>query len=141
MSGFGIIPGGPEDRDAVAAFIGQLYAAHDYNMDWPALQTRADEMLAAGPVFFIEQSDRRIGYAALKDMGDHMYVRHFVIDQEQRGKGMGSSAFKALQAAQFAGRQVRLDAPHETPGPKAFWERQGFAVMGYTMRRNAEAAA
>jgi len=95
-------------------------------------------MLAAGPAYFLVRGGERIGYAALKDMGDHMFVRHFVISEALRGQGMGARAFRALEAACFPGRQIRLDASCELPGPRAFWESQGFAVMGYAMRRSAQ---
>ena len=136
-----MVPGGPQDRESVADFIDQLYRATNHHLDRTALLGRADDMLAAGPVFFLEGDGARIGYAALRDMGDHMFVRHFVIDKAMRGKGVGAQAFKALQAAQFPGRQARLDASHTVTGPREFWEAQGFKIMGYTMRLDSEDAA
>ena len=134
-------PGKRADRDDVARFIGQLYDATDYHLEWQALQGRADDMLAAGPVYFLCRNGARIGYAALKDMGDHMFIRHFVIDRDLRGSGVGSRAFAALERTCFPGRQSRLDASHMVEGPRAFWESQGYEVMGYTMRRDAEVPA
>ncbi|MEM9138313.1 MAG: GNAT family N-acetyltransferase [Pseudomonadota bacterium] len=129
-------PAGVEDHADIADFIGQLYGASDYHLDRAGLAGRADDMLAAGPVYFLSRAGQRLGYAALKDMGDHMFVRHFVIDKAHRRKGVGSEAFAALERACFSGRQVRLDASIERSEPRAFWESQGFQIMGYSMRRD-----
>ncbi|MEM6624096.1 MAG: GNAT family N-acetyltransferase [Pseudomonadota bacterium] len=131
-----VVPGGAADRAAVAGFIGQLYAAHDHPWDQDALLVRADEMIAANAIYFLHRDGETIGYAALKEMGDHMFIRHFVIDAGMRREGVGSQAFRALEAACFPDRQVRLDASHKIERPRAFWEAQGFQVMGYTMRRD-----
>lgn len=129
------------DRTRVAAWIEQLYVAQDYHLDADALLIRADEMIAANRICFLMSDGAEIGYAALHDMGDHMFVRHFVIDKACRRAGIGGAAFRALQAACFPGRQTRLDASHVIDGPRAFWEAQGFEVMGYTMRLDVEDAA
>lgn len=137
-----VVEGGPADRDLVADYIGQLYAIDTENPTGrPVHLSRADDMLAAGPVYFLRRDGEVIGYAALKEMGDHMFVRHFVIDARLRGAGLGTAAFRALQAACFPDRQVRLDASHRISGPREFWEAQGFQIMSYTMRRAAEDAA
>ncbi|MEM7742653.1 MAG: GNAT family N-acetyltransferase [Pseudomonadota bacterium] len=133
-----IVPGTADDREVVAGYIGQLYrAAYDMPTPEEALLARADEMLAAGPVRVLRKDGETIGYAAYKEMGDHVFVRHFVIDETLRRTGLGARAFDALEDACFGGRQVRLDATHERPGPRAFWESKGFSVMGYTMKRDA----
>lgn len=142
MSEIRIVPAAAEDHPLIADYIGQLYnAAGTVRTGRDVHEQRASDMLAAGPCYLLHRGDAVIGYAALKDMGDHIFVRHFVIDADLRGAGLGARAFGALQAACFPGRQVRLDASCDVPGPRAFWESQGFKVMGYTMRRDAEDAA
>ena len=109
-------------------------------MDEAGLLGRADEMIRANRICFLRRDGAEIGYAAMHDMGDHMFIRHFVIDRSLRRAGIGSAAFQALRQTCFPGRQVRLDASHEMEGPRTFWEAQGFQVMGYSMRRMEEAA-
>ena len=128
------------DRARVAGWIGQLYSAHGHEMDRGGLLGRADEMIRANRICFLRRDGAEIGYAAMHDMGDHMFIRHFVIDRSLRREGIGSAAFEALRQACFPGRQVRLGASHEMEGPRTFWEAQGFQVMGYSMRRMEEAA-
>ena len=125
------------DPTRVGAWIGQLYGAHGYDLDEDGLLGRAEAMIAANRICFLHRDGSEIGYAALHDMGEHMFIRHFVIDKEMRREGIGQAAFGALEAACFPGRQARLDASHTVIGPREFWEAQGFRIMGYTMRRDA----
>ncbi len=133
-----VVEAAQPDRARVAHWIGQLYSAHDHMLEETALLGRADDMIAANRICFLRRNGAEIGYAALHDMGDHMFIRHFVIDATLRRTGIGTAAFEALEARCFAGRQVRLDASHTLDAPRSFWEAQGFRIMGYTMRRNVD---
>ncbi|MEO1492692.1 MAG: GNAT family N-acetyltransferase [Pseudomonadota bacterium] len=128
---------GEGDLALLAGFVLQLWEAHGSIAGPNTPDDRARTLLDTTAVKFIERDGVPIAYAALLDMGDYMFIRHFAVDRAHRGGGTGRAAFDALEAACFAGRGVRLDASVKIPGPKAFWEAMGFHVHAHAMQRDA----
>lgn len=125
------------DLGVLAGFVRQLWEAHG-SVDGPNTpEVRARSLLDTTDVKIVERGGTPIAYAALLDMGDYMFIRHFAVDRAHRGSGTGRAAFDALEAACFPGRGVRLDASVKIPGPKAFWEALGFHVHAHAMQRGA----
>ena len=131
----------PDDLDRLSDLVGQLWEAHgDTDLDPARTGPRAAFLLDHCDVRMFTRDDRVIGYAALYDMGDLMFVRHFVIDRAVRGSGTGRAAYEVLARTCFPGRAVRLDASVKISQPRAFWEAMGFSAIGWVMESRGEAA-
>lgn len=129
------------DEARLVELIAQLWEAHDDG----ASSDRA-EVRAKLPVYrahyrplMLVRDGKAVGYALVKEMGDHVFIRHFGIDAAHRGTGIGRAAFTALEAA-YPGRRFRLDASLKTTAPRAFWEAMGFTARAWSMEREGEAA-
>lgn len=65
-----------------------------------------------------------------------VYVRQFYIEREHRRRGLGTTAFAALQAARFpAAQTISLDVLATNPSGQRFWERLGFEPYFVSMKR------
>ena len=118
----------------------QLWLAHENDATRvlpEETQSRAVDMLANYDVLLLSEGGRPVVYTAIKDNGDHVFIRHFVVDDAARGRGIGRAAFQHLASHRFAGRSFRLDASVKVPGPRAFWETLGFRPRAWAMERRA----
>jgi GNAT superfamily N-acetyltransferase len=62
-----------------------------------------------------------------------VYVRQFFIERDQRGRGLGSAAFKLLRETRFpTGSRITLEVLATNPKGFKFWSRVGFQPY-YTM--------
>ncbi|MGF1503233.1 MAG: GNAT family N-acetyltransferase [Paracoccaceae bacterium] len=87
---------------------------------------------ARGALF--SQHGRVIGSAMWMEMGDHVFIRHFVIEPALRGRGVGRKIAARLVAEQIgAHREIRLEAA--LPQTVAFWEGCGFDPRGTALGR------
>ena len=129
--------GKKRDRDAIAGLMTQLFAAGGGAVDEKAARTRLALLLGADyePWVAVED-DRVIAYALTAENGDHVFVRHFVVDAAARGRGVGRALFAALED-EYGGPQFRLDVMDGRADARAFWERLGFAPKAVSMRREA----
>ena len=106
--------------------------------DHDAARARTEEIMDICDCYMIGEPP--VAFASLQDAGDYMLVRHFAVDAAERGKGTGRAAFEALEARAFPGRNSRLYASIDVPGPKAFWEKMGYGAFGYMMERKGVCA-
>jgi GNAT superfamily N-acetyltransferase len=124
----------PEDQPFAVRMIGQLWEAHGYDdYDDASLAARAGEIMEHCECYVI--GDPPVAFASLQEQGDYKLVRHFSVEADQRGQGVGRAAFEALEAHAFPGRRSRLYASTDLEGPKAFWEKMGYKIFAYTMER------
>jgi GNAT superfamily N-acetyltransferase len=66
-----------------------------------------------------------------------VFVRHFYLERDLRGHGLGRQAFELLAAKRFpAGCQVALDVLASNPAGLAFWTRLGFQLYATSLKLN-----
>jgi len=135
-------PATPADLPLVTSLLRQLWESEELDdYDDAILASRAAELMEQCTVYMMESEGIAVAFASLKDQGDHMLIRHFSLEERERGKGLGRAAFEALEAHAFAGRTSRLYATIHFPGPRAFWEKMGYGAIAYTMERMPGVAA
>lgn len=67
-----------------------------------------------------------------------VFVRHYLVRREFRGRGLGRRAFEKLAAEHFPpGAVISLDVLASNPGGYRFWTKLGFQPYCTHMRRNA----
>lgn len=122
---------------ALAPLYVQMAAAHGNPLSPEQAADKLARMLSVPchlPVLFHEAEDV-VGYAIWADMGDHAFVRNFLVVEGLRRRGLGAALFARFAAEVLpAGRQIRLDA--DAGAPRAFWEAQGFSAVRQAMRRD-----
>ena len=123
----------PEDLPRAAELIRQLHVAHGEAWDTDRATARTVEIMDHCDCYMI--GDPPVAFASLQDAGDYVLIRHFCMDEAERGKGQGRTGFDALEAHAFAGRKSRLYASTVEQRPRAFWEKMGYDVFAYTMQR------
>lgn len=128
-----------EEAGVLAVLVQGLLTAHGAAPDPEKAAARAAHLLADYDVVFFTQADAIIGYAASIDHGDHVFLRHFALAPDHRGRGLGRAAFALFCDERLGGRELRLDAAMHIPGPRAFWEKMGLRVAAWSMKRDAEA--
>ena len=130
-----------DDLPFATRMVGQLWEAHAFDdYDDAMLAERSAEIMDHCECYVIEHEGAPLGFASLQEQGDYKLIRHFSVERDRRGKGLGRAAFQALEAAVFPGRKSRLYASTELAGPKAFWERMGYQIFAYTMERKGRQA-
>jgi GNAT superfamily N-acetyltransferase len=129
--------GKKRDRAAIAGLISQLIAAHGDRRDPKIAEARLALLLAADyePWVAVE-GDAVVAYALVAENGDHVFVRHFVVDAAARGRGVGRALFRALEE-EYGGPPFRLDVMDGRADARAFWESLGFEAKAVNMRREA----
>jgi GNAT superfamily N-acetyltransferase len=129
--------GKKRDRDAIAGLLAQLHGAHGAKPDRKAAAARLALLLGAEyePWVAVE-GETVVAYALTMENGDHVFIRHFVVDAAARGRGIGRALFAALDE-EYGGPQFRLDVMDGRADARAFWERLGFAPKAVNMRREA----
>ena len=127
------------DLPFATRMVGQLWEAHAFDdYDEAMLAERSAEIMQQCECYVIEHEDTPLAFASLQEQGDYKLIRHFSVERDQRGQGLGRAAFEALEAHAFPGRKSRLYASTELAGPKAFWEKMGYSVFAYTMEREGK---
>lgn len=130
-----ITPAGEADLPALARLSVQLAAALGGSQTPEVARGRFASHLRHGyRVAAFRSGEAIIGYALWLDLGDHVFLRQFVIDAPLRGRGLGRALFERLAAEVFPPRrEIRLDVLHG--GPVGFWSALGFATKTTGMRR------
>ena len=129
-----LVAAGERDLPALAALRAQLSGKPD---DADAL-ARAAERFALNlrhgcRATGFRLDGRLVGYALWLDLGDHVFLRQFVIDAGHRGRGLGREAFRRLVAEVLPPRgEIRLEVMEG--GPQGFWSGLGFAPRSTGMR-------
>jgi GNAT superfamily N-acetyltransferase len=102
-----------------------------------AAATRLELLLAADyDAWVAHDGDHVRAYALVSENGDHVFIRQFVVDEPERGRGVGRALFEALEE-EYGAPQFRLDVMEGRDDARAFWERMGFAPRAVNMRREA----
>ena len=84
----------------------------------------------AGYMLFLERADEYFAEQC------EIYVRHFYITPEHRGRSLGSGAFERLAEAHFPpGARLVLEVLETNPRGRQFWERIGFETYCTQMQR------
>ncbi|MEM1298538.1 MAG: GNAT family N-acetyltransferase [Pseudomonadota bacterium] len=128
----------PEDLPFATRMMGQLWDAHGDTYDDAQITDRTAEVMEICDCYVL--GDPPVAFASLQDLGDYMLIRHFALENAERGKGKGRAAFEALEAHAFPGRPSRLFASTTLPQPKAFWEKMGYGAFAYCMSRKGRAS-
>lgn len=130
-----IAPAGEADLLALARLRVQLAAVHGGQLTVEAARERlAGNLRHSYRVTAFRAGEAIVGYALWLDLGDHVFLRQFVLDEALRGRGLGRELFERLAAEAFPPRrEIRLDVLHG--GPAGFWTALGFAAKTTGMRR------
>ena len=117
-------------------------------MDLAALEARmANWLVGDWRVDLILADGETAGYAVYRPQANEYFptrprtfLRHFYVERELRGRGVGRRAFAALVAERFPpGGEVVLEVLESNPGGRRFWERMGLWPHCTTMILPAEA--
>jgi GNAT superfamily N-acetyltransferase len=110
------------------------------------LESRMRDWLASEwRITLFETASAVIGYALYR-LGQDAYfperpvvnVRHFFIERDRRGRGLGREAFEALARERFpAGCRIELDALTTNAGGLRFWQKLGFEAYAVVLVREA----
>lgn len=104
------------------------------------LQNRMSGWLKGDWAIEFFENEVSVGYVVYQIRRDEffpeqteVYVRQFFIERDQRGRGLGSAAFKLLRETRFpAGSRITLEVLATNPKGFKFWSRVGFQPY-YTM--------
>lgn len=88
-----IRPARPEDHAQFARFFTEL--GHDDPI--PDAERWRAEMMPH--TFFLEDAGTKVAYAFVEHYGNRGYVRHVVVDQDRRSRGVGREVMKAIAAS------------------------------------------
>ncbi|MEM7237459.1 MAG: GNAT family N-acetyltransferase [Pseudomonadota bacterium] len=119
------VDGGGDGLDTLARLYRQLTRSHGSAITLDAAREKLGLMLAAGAeARLMRHGDRLIGCVTWMDMGDHYFIRNFVIEEMVRGEGLGAAIVARLTGELLADKPVRLEASNLRS--QAFWAAQGF---------------
>jgi GNAT superfamily N-acetyltransferase len=129
---------GAAELPALSQLYVQVYEAHDASITVEASFVKLEKMLQApgqrGLLF--RHDGLQIGFIVWADLGDHVFIRDYVIDKAFRGRGLGAGIFSRICAEALpSGKPIRL----ETSADHAlrFWTEQGFTEWSSGMRTDA----
>jgi ribosomal protein S18 acetylase RimI-like enzyme len=89
-----------------------------------------------------ELDDAFAGYALVHLYPDEAYIRHFYIDPDFRGSGVGRFACEYLmRAVVLPGGRVSLDVLVSNNGGLQFWRAMGFREYSIVMERYSAPAS
>ncbi|MEM7178036.1 MAG: GNAT family N-acetyltransferase [Pseudomonadota bacterium] len=118
-------PAGQAQMDTLARLYVQLSAAHDDAYSAEEAAAKLARVLAAGAkAVVMTHGDRLIGSALWMDMGDHYFIRNYVIEESCRGQGLGGALVARLRAEILSDKPIRLEA--SAGHSRRFWAAQGF---------------
>jgi len=107
---------------------------HRNSMSVPELIERMRKWLQTSYTAALFTShDHTVGYALWCKESEYIYIRHFFIASEFRGKGTGKQAFDLLNANYWANHRLRLDVLINNQRGIAFWKAVGFDSYCMTM--------
>ena len=134
-SDIALVPAGPANLPVMAALYVQMYTSHGAVTSPSDAQAKLTLMLDAphqqGVLFRL--SNQTLGFAIWADMGDHIFIRDYLIDAAHRRRGLGAALFARLRAEYLPqDRPLRLEASADHA--LAFWKAQGFHMWSSGMR-------
>src|SRR5512146_1857307 len=138
-----IRPTKPEDFDGIVPLLKQLWPTNP--IDWQAARDIFDRGLASDRRAYLcaWQGDRIIGFGSLmiRDclwlQGDVAYICDLVVEQEQRGRGVGTALVeRAAEIARQRGcLRIELDSGFHRTEAHRFYERRGFERRAFLFTR------
>jgi len=133
-----LVPAEDADIPVLSELYIQMYEAHGAKITSEAASTKLAKVLQApgqrGLLFMYD--NQPIGFTIWADLGDHVFIRGYVIDAAYRGRGLGSALFARLRAESLpSGLPLRLEASADHA--LGFWAAQGFSVWSSGMRTDA----
>ncbi|MEM1275188.1 MAG: GNAT family N-acetyltransferase [Pseudomonadota bacterium] len=117
------------------AELARLYVelSPDYTIERAA--EKVSQMLSGGHgAVIMRHGEVAIGSILWMDMGDHVFIRNYVIVGGYRRAGLGSGLFARLKAELLPAKPIRLEASED--GARTFWGKQGFALWSTGMRND-----
>ena len=109
------------------------------------LEQRFSEWLETGAyqIDVVLEHDQIVGYTVYQQRSDYyysdqkvVYVRHFYIEREKRGRGLGRAAFQMLVQTRFPkGHAITLDVVATNLTGQSFWSKLGFTPYFIAMKR------
>jgi ribosomal protein S18 acetylase RimI-like enzyme len=131
---------GKKDRDTVARFVAELWGRLD---EGPAALKEAAARVALldgadYDALLFEQGGKPVAYALVRDNGDHVFIRHFIVAAAERRRGLGRACL-ALLLDEFGHPEARVHLRDDEAGAAAFFRAQGFAPAAVLFRRPAAA--
>ncbi len=105
--------------EQVEYMLGLLYSP-------PALQQQMED----GQVFWLlEDGEKPLGYLAVSQKNEGRYFLHkFYLDNAQRGRGLGTTAFRLLLDQYPDVQELRLTVNRENIGSINFYFKVGFTI-------------
>lgn len=102
--------------------------SHEFltSADIDALEPEVRTGLATLELWVAEDAGQAVGFMAMN--GD--IIEALFIDQDHRGKKVGSSFIEHAQAIRGKGTRLRLDVNEQNTAALGFYEALGFAVVG-----------
>ncbi len=104
-------------------------------LDLSGLRTRMRQFLDAGMrALIIELGSEPVGYLLFRYEADAVFVRHLLVREQYRGRGIGSRVFRDLLNGSWSGAPfVRLDVLADNATAVEFWRSQGFRPYSLRM--------
>ena len=129
------------EMTVVGRLLQQMAADHGVTFDLDHETRLARTLVGAGhrATLFMD-GDRPAGFCMWIDLGDHVFIRQFMIDPAHRGQGLGRAIFTRLRAEVFPPKaKFRLEV--QTPAAERFWSALGFVVKSTGMQLDLPEAA
>ncbi|MEO0819241.1 MAG: GNAT family N-acetyltransferase [Pseudomonadota bacterium] len=129
-----LLPAGREALPVLVELYNQMLAAHGDSMAADAICEKLGKGLDAGQrATLFRHARRTVGFVVWADLGDHVFIRNFLIDEDLRRQGLGRTLFERFRTECLApGTPLRLEASADHA--LRFWEAMGFAAWSTGMR-------
>ena len=116
----------------------RLYeSAFPANERW-GMERVLDDATGISEMFGFYEAGALAGFAILLNWGDMAHIIYFAVEENMRGRGVGSEALRLIRALK-PGRRLLVDIERHRPDAdnnaqrrrrKAFYERSGYAEAG-----------
>jgi len=108
-----LTPTGAAELPVLARLYVQMYEVHGVPLTTEAASAKLAKMLQApsqhGLLF--EHGDQPIGFIIWAELGDHVFIRDYLIDTAYRGRGLGAALFTRLRSESLPSKlPIRLEA-------------------------------
>ena len=129
-----LTPAGADELPLLARLYVQLYEAHGRKITEDDASVKLGKSLGAGLKSMLFMSrDQAIGFVLWADLGDHVFIRNYVLEPALRGRGLGGALFARFRAEILAPDvAIRLEATADPA--RRFWQAQGLRAWSTGMR-------
>ncbi len=129
-----LTPAGAAELPTLARLYVQMHEAHGREITAADASAKLRKSIGAGlnTLLFMNR-DRALGFVLWADLGDHVFIRNYVIERASRGRGLGAALFARFRAEILApGTAIRLESTADHA--HRFWEAQGLTAWSTGMR-------